>query len=194
MSPQGHNSGCLILAPDASNTVIPEFATLLTYLQDSQFIGMPLDEHCGAGSFRVGEAFLQLITFMGCSPYIELEPPANGGPFCYIRLEGPWVDPRLRYGHDTQGPRCHACRHRLPDWREFLTLWLAQPQAMIVECPRCGHKQRPLDLGWRREAGFGRLFIVVENIFPSEAAPVPRLLTGLERAIGIPWQYFYIRE
>jgi hypothetical protein len=63
-----------------------------------------------------------------------------------------------------------------------------------VVCPRCGHRQRPLELGWRRNAGFGRLFVAVEDIFPGEAVPVPSFLKGLAQATGVEWDYFYIRD
>jgi len=185
-------TGQLLLALATSGS-IPERAVLIDYLQRRGFLGSAL-EGMGGDAFRVGEAFLQLITFMGCSPHIELEPPPQGGPFCYVRIDGPWSEPLLRHGRNTQAPRCCACRARITDWQGLLPVWLERTQDPIVDCPRCDHRQRPLDLGWRRTAGFGRLFIVVEDVFPGEAVPVPALLANLERTMGGPWQYFYVRD
>jgi len=184
-------TGRLLLAPATSGPV-PGLLSLLDYLQRTGFLGPPLEE-LGDGAFRIGEAFLQLITFMGCSPHIELEPPPQGGPFCYVHIDGPWSEPLLRYGRNTQAPRCSACRSRITNWQRLLPAWLERPQDPLVDCPRCGRRQRPLDLGWRREASFGRLFIVVEEVFPGEAVPVPALLSGLEQTTGGLWQYFYVR-
>jgi hypothetical protein len=44
-----------------------------------------LGEDLGAGRFAVGEDFLALVCFLGCSPDIELAPQADK-PFCYIQL------------------------------------------------------------------------------------------------------------
>jgi DNA-directed RNA polymerase subunit RPC12/RpoP len=165
----------------------------MDYLQGSGFLGSSL-VNLGAAAFQVGEAFLQFITFMGCSPHIEMEPPPQGGPFCYVHIDGPWLRPLLRHGRNTQAPRCSACRGRITSWRELLPAWLERPQDPLIDCPRCGHRQCPLDLGWRREAGFGQLFIVVEDIFPGEAVPVPALLSNLKGMTASPWQYFYVRD
>lgn len=39
----------------------------------------------GEGRYAVGEAFLSLVCFLGCSPDIELE-PQTGKAFCYLQL------------------------------------------------------------------------------------------------------------
>jgi hypothetical protein len=171
----------------------PPTALLLHHLHRNGLLGPPL-QGTGGEDFLIGQGFLQLITFMGCSPHLELEPQPDGGPFCHLRIDGPWPTPQLRYGRNTQGPRCVACRTRLPEWRGLLPLWLERPTEASVLCPRCGHSQRPLDLGWRKEAGFGRLFLVVEDVFPGEAVPVPALLQGLGRVTGGDWHYFYVRD
>jgi len=44
-----------------------------------------LGEALGDGRYAVGEAFLSLLCFLGCSPDIELEPQENK-PFCYMQL------------------------------------------------------------------------------------------------------------
>jgi len=49
-----------------------------------QAVGL-LGAELAAGTFAVGEQFLSLICFLGCSPDIELSPHA-GKPFCYVQL------------------------------------------------------------------------------------------------------------
>ena len=185
-------TGRLLLA-SAANGPVPDRASLIGYLQNSGFIGPLLGDLEGC-SFQVGDSFLQLVTFMGCSPHIVLEPPPHGGSFCYVRIDGPWPEPLLRYGRNTNAPRCCSCRNRINDWRNQLPTWLEKPNAMRVECAQCGHRQSPLNLSWRRDGGFGRLFIVVEDIFPGEAIPVPTLISGLTGVSNNSWYYFYVRD
>jgi hypothetical protein len=69
----------LVLFP--TRTVPPDNNALLHCLSDLGLLG----ESLGGGRYRVGESFLSLVCFLGCSPDIELEPQANK-PFCYIQL------------------------------------------------------------------------------------------------------------
>jgi len=188
----------LVLSPKPEIATTPNLENILIYLQQHQFVGIPLQNHLQqtltSHNFLVGEAFLHLITFMGCSPYIELEPQLDGKSFCYIHIDGPWTELQLRYSDKTQSPRCHICHKRITTWKETLELWLAQPINNIIECPHCSNKQSLLDLSWRKDAGCGYLFINVENIFPGEAVPVPKFLTKLATITNTTWQYFYIQS
>jgi len=143
-------TGCLVLAP-APATSIPR-NRLLEYLHDCGFIGDAFSNGSTA-DFLIGERFLQLITFMGCSPHIELTPPADGRSFCHVRIRGPLDQPLLLAGGNAQAPRCPSCRGRIEPWRELLDEWHNQAASPIVTCPHCGEKQRPMELNWRRQAG-----------------------------------------
>jgi hypothetical protein len=142
--------------------------------------------------FLVGEHFLQLVTFMGCSPYLQLEPPVDGSSrFCHIHLLGPYPHPRLLHGANTRPPRCPGCRKRIAGWQEKLTRWERNPAEANIECPHCRRHSTPLELDWQRNAGVSRFFIRITEVFPGEAVPVPALLEQLKGAGG-EWDYFYI--
>jgi hypothetical protein len=192
MAALNKQTGRLVLTPDPAQPA-PQRDSLLVYLNDIGFIGTPLKDTKTA-AFLVGDVFLRLITFMGCAPNIELEPPMDGGSFCHIRLAGPWPKPRLLRGRNTQPPRCMHCRSRLPEWERDLDVWCEDPTHADVLCVRCGRGQHPVDLLWRQNAGFGCLFVTVEDVFPGEAVPVPGLMKGLGQTTGSVWQYFYIRD
>jgi hypothetical protein len=78
-----------------------------------------------------GENFLQLISFLGCSPSIELEPPADplalavdsaAGRFCHVFLSS--TDTlRFRSGLHPPAPRCPQCHTPLADWPSRLHAW-----------------------------------------------------------------------
>lgn len=185
-------TGRLVLTPEnpESRPPIREIGALL---KEIGLLGEPLDGS-GAAGYLVGADFLRLISFMGCSPHIELTPPANGGSFCHLRLLGPHAEPQLLQGPDSRAPGCGNCGTRVPDWRNSLGSWCQTPLLPVFTCPTCGTTQRPLDLAWRQGAGWGSFFVCVEDIFPGEAVPVPSLLRTLERASGVAWRYFFHRD
>lgn len=185
-------TGRLLLTPVDAAWAPPQ-PPLLKLLRGLDFIGAALAEETdGIARFLIGEAFLQQITFMGCSPHIELEPPADGSAFCHIGIIGPHATPQFMQGNNTQPPRCSGCRTRLDDWRDRTAEWSRAPLAADFTCPKCGIRQRPVDLQWRQNAAFGRLFIAVEDVFPGEAVPVPTLLKKLA-GLGGDWHYCYVR-
>ncbi|MCU7959762.1 MAG: hypothetical protein KZQ58_07125 [gamma proteobacterium symbiont of Bathyaustriella thionipta] len=182
----------LILAPlDAGAQVNIE--RLIAALQEAGFIGEPLAAADEAAAWRIGERFLQLLAFMGCSPHIEVSPPADGSfDFCYVQLSGPHADIQLRTARNTAPPRCPACRYRIADWKALLHGQQSVNSAYV--CAQCATRSQWYDLDWRQSAGSGRLFLEVTQIFPSEAIPGDELLALLRSVTKIPWRYFYLQE
>jgi hypothetical protein len=80
----------------------------------------------------------------------------------------------------------------LNGWRASFDAWKASANDWKAKCPHCGHWQDPVTYDFRQSAGCGRLFLLVENIFPQEAIPSTTLLEALKRSCkGEPWRYFY---
>ena len=188
------HTGRLILTPRDPFHAPPEVQTLLKRLRDLEFCAEPLTGLEGQ-HYRLGDRFMQLVTFMGCSPHIELEPTSDGKPFCHMILEGPHPSPRFLQGRNTGSPRCGNCRRPIPQWRDEMEAWGKDPKNHLASCPHCGHRENPASYNWRQSAGSGRLFVMVENIFPSEAIPSEELLRALQgRDEEAPWRYFYIQD
>ena len=163
---------------------------LLSALTAAGFIGKPLRP--GAPEFLAGDRFLQLVTFMGCSPFLQLEPDDVGdGEFCHVRVRGPYREPRFIRGTNTRPPRCPGCRRRVEAWQPLAERW-EETRDAEHRCPECGTETPFADLEWRQNAGVGRLFIEVTQVFPGEAVPVPALMDLLAEAGG-PWSYFYVQ-
>ncbi|MGM0595024.1 MAG: hypothetical protein ACQETD_10850 [Pseudomonadota bacterium] len=180
----------LILTPRSFTTLPADPEALRERLRADGFIGAPLDD----GSYRPGEAFISLITFLGCSPVISLgEPGKTGEEFCKIALEGPHAEPRFLAGDNLKVPRCPGCGHRFEAWQALVEAWRREPEGGF-DCPECGRGLSATQLRWRKCAGFGRYFIKVWGVFESEAVPSPNLLSTLERQTGDPWLHFYVRH
>lgn len=144
--------------------------------------------------FLIGERFLQLVTFMGCAPAIELTPPIAGdSEFCHVGVSH--ITPTPQFLVDTQDvlPRCPRCRNRIKHWLEWVEQWRSNDNYLDV-CPECNEKISPLEFDWRQAAGFGRIFISIFNIYPREAIPTDTLLNTLNKMTSQTWIYFYLRQ
>jgi hypothetical protein len=67
-------------------------------------------------------------------------------------------------------------------------------RARTTQCAACGRLVPIRDLDWKQSAGFGRLFVQVEEVFPGEATPTPELMLLLARLTGGDWRYFYVQD
>lgn len=65
---------------------------------------------------------------------------------------------------------------------------------MPIACPACGEASPPWDYDWKEQAGFGRLFVRIEEVFPGEATPTPALMALLAEATGYEWRHFYLQD
>jgi hypothetical protein len=183
------HTGRLLLSPH-DPFLLPDRTLLTTALADAGFLGGPLSGR--ASAFSVGERFFQLVTFAGCSVSLELTPD-GGTPFCHIRLSGPFERPKFVSGRNTRPPRCRNCRSLLKNWQKMLSSGKELGPASIP-CPACGEAGPPWTYDWKEKAGFARLFIQVEEVFPGEAAPTPALLGLLDDSTGCKWRHFYIQD
>jgi hypothetical protein len=181
----------MLLCP-ADPLTSPDVPGLRDALARIGLIGAPLAGI--GGGFLAGEGFLGLIIFAGCSVTVELSPDAAGDdPFTHVQLLGPFPEPRLISGRNTRPPRCPACRAPRRDWRAALTE-PAAAAAPPLPCPACGTAQPPWAWDWKGTAGFGRVFVAIEEIFPGEATPAPALNAALEGLTGRPWRHFYVQD
>jgi len=130
---------------------------------------------------------MQLVSFMGCSPFIQLDPPEDGSSrFCQVHFNGPFDQPRIIQGGNRRPPRCPRCRRPLPDWQAQIT----SGSGPAHPCPYCNTPLTLADLSWGTRAGIGRFFIEVWEIYQGDAVPVEALMAGL-RGDGAAWHYFW---
>lgn len=181
------NDGRLLLHLNYPAVPLPETGKLIAWLREQGLVGEAMDE---AGRlFRAGARFAELVTFLGCSPYLRFEPDGGGGEaFCHVGLRGPYVAPRLIFGRNTRPPRCPGCHNQIVEWRAGLS-------DETLHCHLCGGVFPLASIAWRRNAGFGRLFIELFNVFPGEAVPSEELMRGLREIVPDrgEWGYFYLQ-
>jgi Zn ribbon nucleic-acid-binding protein len=191
----------LLLHPASPETVAVPEDRLAQELQAIGLIGGPVP--LGKGVFYpVGEQFLQLVTFLGCSPAIELDPPRDpqelveasaAGRFCHVFITSRG-QLQFRGDNQTRTPRCPRCRSPEPHWKARLQTWQEGKHVPEWNCQACGYSGRLSDLVFRKSAGFGRTFLEIRGIYPSEAVPGPDLLDTLAALTGSPWTAIYLRE
>lgn len=178
----------LVLTP-ADPGAAPHREAVVEALRAVGLIGAPVATDRGQ-HYLTGDRFFQLVTFLGCSPHLQLTPPDDpvpppAGSFCTVAVGRPLPAPRLRHGRLTTAPRCPECGSPLVHWQ-------AAAGGAAVTCPGCARQTSLADLNWRRNAGIGRLFVDLWAVYPREAVPAPELLETLERATGEPWRHFYL--
>lgn len=169
-------------------------AGLVAALGEAGLIGAAFDLD-GRRHFRTGPRFLEHLTFLGCSPVVELDPPADdrdgharAGRFCHIELQSVTAAPRLRVRAEHP-PRCRQCRRPV----ERTRLHAAAAGGALI-CAGCGTTSRLEHLNWRQAGGYARVFLDLWGIHPAEAVPGDGLLEALRAFTDGPWGFFYTED
>jgi hypothetical protein len=192
----------LLLCPADPDRPAIDIDALAGHLQEIGLAGDPFALDAGT-CYRTGERFLQLVTFLGCAPTIELDLPGDrcareaacaAGEICHIRLFQTGGGLRFRSDDRMGPPRCPRCRQPLADWTGLIEAWRSHPEHRDWQCGYCGHRGRLFDLNFRKSAGFGHTFIEIWGIHPAEAVPVTALFDALEAHSGYPWKTLYVRD
>lgn len=149
------------------------------------------DNNLHENDYRVGEKFLQHISFLGCSPYLKTEPEhEHDQNYCYVHISVPGVI-RFISGKHPKPPSCPGCKKRLNTENDFISAWHKDKNATAIQCAHCHNHFSIYDLHWHKNAGFVNFTIEISGIFPKEAIPGPLLLSWLKSVTGSEWQYFY---
>ena len=176
------SNASLIIHPGDPNWLPDNFEEVTTSLRNTGLIAGKLPDK--NQSYFVGDKFLDLIAFMGCSPNINLTQQDDPNKFCFIKLITKPEVTVLTSQH-THSPHCPYCKKPEKDWLNVMT-------DTALKCSSCGRVSAPWNYNWRKSAGFGRFFIEVTEIYPKEAIPQPSLLSALEQQHGTSWEYFYL--
>ena len=147
-----------------------------------------------ASHFLVGERFLEHLSFLGCSPHINIEPPVHGQEydteFCHVSLQLE-EKPVFLAGSNLRAPACPACKKRSTAVPAIAVDGKYIDSKHEWQCPHCGQLQPFAELNWRRTAAVSQCAIHLWGIHESEAVPNESLMRCLREISGCEWDYFY---
>lgn len=191
--PSALHTGRLLLAPQ-DPWQAPELAPLRLALTQAGVLGARLDVEAPSSSrraFALGEKFFHYVAFTGCAVNLTA---LSDGASCHLCLHLPQATPNFFAGRNTRPPRCPNCRHTLADWATQRATW-PQIAAAALYCSNCTHTTAAWHWDWRGQAGFARMALSIEEVFPGEATPLPGLFELLHQAsAGVPWQGFVVQQ
>lgn len=179
----------LVLLPDQFDSGMQDADDLLQQLHAIGFIG---DAVSGSTQiFRAGEHFFDHLSFLGCSPYIRLEPkdPADNN-YCHVRVQNS-DSPIFYFGQNIRIPACPDCKKPLKSVSDLLKDAGAVSPHDIWACEHCGRNGEMRELNWRKTAAFTRIAIEIWSVHPNEAVPNSFLMGKLDEVTGMNWRYIY---
>lgn len=174
---------------------------LASHLTGLGLIGAPI-RHPTLTLYSAGERLPELVTFLGCAPHIDLLPPDSpdaleaalaAGGLCHVRLAETGAL-QFRTDRNAPLPRCPECRKPAHNWQQLLLDWQSDSEKHDWQCQACHHSGQLMQLNFRKSAGFGRIFLEIWGIYPSEAVPGDELLASLRTLAGCDWKTLYLRE
>lgn len=184
----------LILYSTTLNAPLPTIPQLINTLQTLQFIAQPYSS-LQQLNYQVGEQFLNLITFLGCSPVIHTDPThSDPATLCYLTLYPPFQTPLFLKSPHLKHFRCPHCRHSSQHWSSLLQAWEQDKLHFHYTCPHCQTTLPPQQLNWRHQAAFTRLILLIHNLYEGEAVPNDSLMTQLKQHTHNDWDYFYTQH
>ena len=172
----------LIFAPSNTNTQV-DYKQLQGLLTDIQFIN---SEPYKENHFLPGDNFLSQITFLGCSPNINLI-PTEGESHCYISFLDQSEQANCLGYTSNCNPKCPSCTKRIADWK--VNNW--NKAGLHCTCDKCGTQSLYAELIWKNECIYGTSGFVINHIYPHEAVPTEQLLDHLKSVTGNEWAYAY---
>ena len=181
----------LVLCPDDDTWVPASRPEFVAMLRQEGVVGALIGE-TARECFLIGDAFLQLFSFMGCAPSIEFQPGDSATidwqGFVYVQLSPVQTQPRWLADRDMAKPACPHCQRRSRDWlRHFMK------EDGLLHCPHCQRSEAVCRWRWFDGGACARLFLSVVNVYPKESLPTDTLLSQLEQATGVAWKYFYMQ-
>jgi len=183
------NQYALVLHPHEPDVCLSR-QDLLHGLQEIGLAGAALRTE-GDERYLVGEQFFSCVSFLGCSPRMQLQPAADGGDdFCHLSLACHEDGPVFLGESNLRQPRCPACRQPVTDWEKRVVSW-QQGDCSSLACQGCGRQFSLPQLDWRQTAVVSCMAIYIWNIHGGEAVPTDPFLDKLAGLSGAGWDYYY---
>lgn len=164
---------------------------LIDQLTESGFLGQQFAQHAVDG-FVAGPAFLQFISFIGCSPtlYTNIDDRNKAG-FCYIEVSPISNTIQLIGGNNIRTFLCPKCSYRQKNAADIIPGLTTTGSSDIWSCSNCAKQIATHDLDLQQQGGFGRFYIAIHGIGEGLALPADQLMQKLVQITGETWRFFY---
>jgi len=189
---------CLILKPVNSENVMLYEKKLKQLMSELDIIDAPM-VHENNNYYFAGSNYLQHISFLGCSPYLNFEPKnkftltdvkqtiADLNYIEFVLNSNNYLFNNINFGVKAI---CPKCKKRITQWQEIITAWQENLDS-TAPCPQCQQTISILNINWKKTAGFYKSAIIFHGIQAELALPSDNFLLQLEKTTDQKWLYFY---
>ena len=182
------NTPRLILSPQENEFKLANIELFISQLTGLEFLGNELEPSGHYQCFETGDNFLHQITFLGCSPTL----------FSSDDTDDTKIFISIAQHHDTQfansSPvppgRCPHCQKTDKNWPQYLQHW-SSDKTSIEKGTQCEKKFHFTQMKWRKNAGYGQLFIQIHGIQEQLAVPNQNFIDELQSLTDTNWEYFF---
>ena len=167
----------LVLFPDDPDFVPENIPQLIDELTAFGLLGKPWRDQ----RYLTGTRFMQEIVFVGCSPFLRVDPQEDLD-FCHIEIPEPTETPAFHAGAYSGTARCPSCKSPLP-----------QSSADKLFCPACQQAFPAERCLWRPGRTVrSRVVINIWGIQKGDAQPTEGLMQLLEQTTGAAWKLAFL--
>jgi len=189
---------CLVLHPIEHLNLSNYKTKLITALTDLEVISTAINQN-NSDCYLSGKNYLNYISFIGCSPYLNFEPrntitasdlKQTIADLNYIQFN--FNTDKFSFNKTDFGVKaiCPKCKSKIPEWNNLIINW-EKKSTLNVSCSQCTQEISLLDIDWKKTAGFYKSAILFHGIQAELALPVDNFLMLLEKVTNAKWQYFY---
>ncbi|MDH5425502.1 MAG: hypothetical protein OEY29_10930 [Gammaproteobacteria bacterium] len=182
------NTPRLILSPQQNEFSLSNIKLFISKLSELDFIGSELGPSADYQCFETGDDFLHQITFLGCSPTLfSADNSDDSKTFISIAQHQ-----QIQFANSSPLPpaRCPHCQKTDKNWPLYLQHW-SDNNDSFESCPNCHKDFNFTQMKWKKNAGYGQLFIQIHGIQEQLAVPNQIFMDELQSLTHTPWEYFF---
>ena len=178
----------LILSPQTKEFYFTDLENFLRQLTELKFLGSKLITNNHYHCFDIGDNFLHQISYLGCSPTLFSAQESD----LQTTFTSIVQHDNIQFAHSSSIPpaRCPHCNKTDKNWPLYQQHWENNSDS-IETCPHCQQSFSFTDMKWKKNGGYGRLFIQVHGIQEQLAIPNQTFLAELATLTKTDWNYFF---
>ena len=178
----------LILTPQQNDFNLSDLESFTAQLSDHHFLGNELEATNNYRCYETGDDFLHLITFLGCSPTLFANDDSDELK-TFISITQHYT---IQFGNSSPIPpaRCPHCKKTDKNWPDYFQHW-STDNSTTENCPHCKQDFNFAQMKWKKNGGYGQLFIQIHGIQEQLAVPNQSFIDKLESLTNTNWEYFF---